>query len=420
MIAPSTRSASLLLGLALAGCVASEELVRDRPRSEADGRADDASSTTLAPSVRTVLASDEYLGAIDALSRAGLDGARTLSLVGYTETREGDAISLRLAVRSETRASFPVVTRREGTLDATLVAAGEELRVEALALRSDDRTFEPSAGIDATTAAVVADGRYVAALRTLREEHPDLRIGSLLATVDDLVIEVETLDALASSGWREIAEVVARVHQSVESGATVDSLDLWRDGVVIRDRYFVAASDSFFPGNGYFVLDDAELFLASFWAAHAGTHVSPPSAPHIADDEMVVGVITSYFPYAGKSMQVEAVEQLDDRVVVGVALRWDGFGCFEVVGDVQLIEVIEIPRTDLPIEIRVTSTTGHGCGTPPGRAREDAVTIGDEARNQFHVCETDGSFAPPFERCSARSWLDPRNDDPPVDAPPSR
>jgi hypothetical protein len=166
-----------------------------------------------------------------------------------------------------------------------------------------------------------------------------------------------------------------------------------------------------FPQNGYFVFDDHEAFLDRFWSEFT-TRVSEVPEPDLTDGDVVVGFVTHYSPLAGKRTSV-AVEETVDKVVVDLLITWTAFGCFELISDVQLFDVVQVSAGGRPVELTVHTTRGPGCPggveAPVGEPRlKHEFAVGPEDNNRFQFCETTGQFHDaPFENCEVVQELPP-------------
>lgn len=385
------RRATLALLLAAAvggGCVAEPP---DAPVDPAcDGKCD-GREASMSPALRRLVADARFLELLRAQGAAD----RQLSLRGVNE--EGGAIAIELV--SESAVMFPSFPRVEGTLEATLDgdAIAEVRFVAGPPVVAFDDALSPAVG------AVLADPRYAKAFAP--------HVGTPLALRRLLEVPEPAGRTTVVIEVADVLEIVARVEERVERGLRVRSVHAAKPGVVADVKSFTLAERSFFPGNGYFVFDDRDAFLADFWPKLAAVTGLPE--PYLGPNDRVVGVVTSFFPYAGKSMSVEAIRETTDATVVEIDVKWDAFGCVELIADVQLWDIIRIPRSDKPVRLVVTTSNGPGCDIglpnppppPPPRVQHDRL-LGAGDVDQYFVCDASGRTSDLFTSCAAHNTLD--------------
>lgn len=307
------------------------------------------------------------------------------------------ATSITLEVVSSSTVTFPAGERLDGYIEATL--AGDDLGQVSFRAAAPGEVFEPTGELAEGLGLVIADPRYAEALRGRSDGSLRVRRVITEPAEDGQTVVVEV------SG---VGEIVARIVDEVERPSRVRWLRAWEDGVILHERLATAPSLAPLPGNGYFLFDDRAAFIEKFWRKYAGAGTPEP---YVGRDERVLGVAVSYFPYAGKSMKVEAVRDTADATVVDVVVHWDGFGCFELISEIQLIDVIKVPRNGKPVRLVLHRSTGPGCdigGPPPpapSRKVDHDLRVSDTP-DRFFVCTATGRFDPPFASCAARDSLD--------------
>jgi len=384
---------SLLAVPDLVACVAEE--ASQAPGVACEGKCDgqDALSGAVAQ-----LATNAAV--LDALAAASA-GGREVVLRGVIETARDEATHVAIEVWSFDAMRFPALDKLDGYVEAVVDGEGVH-EVAFRAASAPDAT--PTSVLPESLGATLADPR----LRTaLRAQPTPLQLRRLVreasAAEETLVLELAGDDPSVRG-----LEVVARVVPGVERPARVRSLDAWADGILVDETLLgTPVSTSFYKGNGYFVFDDRDAFLAGFWRPYAAAR-AVSAVPYVAPDERVLGLVVSYSPYAGKSMTVEGVRQTAEETVVDVVLRWDAFACFEPIDDIQLVDVIKVPRDDHPVKIVVRTSTGPGCNgirlpTTPRIAHE--LTLDHADRDQFFVCTPPSSFGDPFTTCDRHAAL---------------
>lgn len=369
------------------GCVA--EPAGEEPVS-CEGKCDDGTTATaLSSAMANLLASAEYAAVVEQLAAAGsASDPRQLAIRGVAES--ADRITFEIV--SSSVLTFPAIERVDGYIEATL----DGDRITSVQFRAD-AAFEASRTFDEAVGVVLVDPRYAAAVRAAT--------GSLV--VRRLFTDAAGTETTVVVDIPGLGEVVARVAPGVERPARVRWLQAWPNGVVVDDTLHTLPERSFFPGNGYFLFDDRDAFREEFWSKYAA-----PGAPepYIGTGDRVLGVVVSYTPYAGKSMKVEAVRETETATIVDVMVRWDAFGCFEALDDIQLFDVIKLPRTAKPVQLVVRTSTGPGCNVgislpPPPPPRVELDVRLSETPDQFFVCDAPGGFSDPFESCTARATL---------------
>ena len=373
------------------GCVT--EPSSDDPDA-CEGKCDDGTTTTaLSSAMAKLLVSSQYVTLVEQLGEAAasVSDPRRLAIRGVAE--RADAITFEIV--SSSVLMFPAIERVDGYIDATL--DGDRVTSVQFRRAGEGAAFEATRTLDEAVGLVLVDSRYAA---SLREATGSLAVRRLFTEPADGETTV-VVDVIG------LGEIVARVEPGVERPASVRWLQAWPGGVLVDDTLHTLPERSFFPGNGYFLFDDRDAFRAQFWSKYAA-----PGAPepYIGSGDRVLGVVVSYTPYAGKSMKVEAVRETDTATVVEVMVRWDAFGCFEALDDIQLFDVIKLPRTAKPVQLVVRSSTGPGCNTgislpPPPPPRIELEVPLSETPDQFFICDAPGGFRDPFTSCEARATL---------------
>ncbi|MBW2531964.1 MAG: hypothetical protein JRI55_10800 [Deltaproteobacteria bacterium] len=421
-MSPSHRfpTSALLLAVCLAGatgCVAADYDPSisgiDQPGGgEEQGKADGDDEPALSPALSAVLLSGAYFDALDQIEGtlpADPLYARRLALAGFSETSSGQQTIVRMVVESAPVAVVPAISRIEGYLEAVVSGTSAPV-VESVTFHGEslgmDAVTEPTAELGV----LWADARVRSNLRDLVATRSAVRILNV-AQLDrgaEAVIVVHLRAEATGGAAVNTYELVARFVDRPEHAARPDSVALYEDGVISHVKTEWHSAWEFFPGNGYFAYDDPDAFRREIWQGYA-TSVAPGPAPHIGDGEVLVGFVTHYFPYAGKSMAVESVEDAGSEVIVKLVVTWDAFACFEHLADAHLYDLIKVRAAERPIVVQVIQAVGPGCDTgvnlPPTEpvlAQQVRIEAGE--RNRATLCTATGNFndAPFEDSCQIR------------------
>jgi len=386
------------------GCAPGPDVAQQEPAATEQPTAELASAA-----VRAVLTSTAFLDALDQLEQSFGDDPLSqprLAVGAVSESSNGATTTVRLRVDAAPAFTFPASYAPVGVVEASVTAGV----LEAVAY-VDGGELPNALPLPPPVATLFGDAAYRQRLRSLAAGDQNLSIVGV-AEASDAVGAAVVVDMLGNSPDSESTayELVARFAEQPEHALGPESVAVYADGVIadVRAVDWVQGWQAF-PGNGYFAYDDAAA-LQAFWSGFSA--IAPAPLPFLGPNEVIVGISTHYFPYTAKDMSIDAVRDTGAEVAVDVTVTWNGFGCYEHTGQVDLFDLVKVPSGGRPIVVNVYTDTGEPCDTgvtlpdlPPKLVHE--LRIEPATHNVMTLCDSTGNFNdPPFAAgCQAQDSL---------------